>query len=711
MARKVMVNGYDIGYIPPAAAADVEYDNTTSGLAATQVQSAIDEIASGATGIVPHLIIISETGSVVTATKGQTVITAVETSTGHFECDVPEFGTWLIDAVLGGDDAQLNLVVDTVKIYTVDDSHFHADITVTYPSGAQVSCSDGQTTLYATSSPYTFTVHNIGVWTVTASLEGETDSKSFTVTTTGQTFSWTALTFNYLRWLELGGVTGTYADLDAVFADEEAVRRLMLVHASVDYLVDMQMIDNTTIDAFVANDTAMKWIGLCDYACDELTSLSGVEAKFLASQYWERYLKDHVPTMTSNTAPYGSCISNAATISNHYAYTAFDNNDSTNWACSDSSGVANSYIGYYFTNPICVNKVFVKVLTSAQAYSFKVQHSDDNSTWIDTDGLTHQSSADGDYFDVENSSYHLYWRIIIPTAKDTDNTIALQFYGRSLNVSVPVMTSNTAPYGEVIYNAVYSTNEYPPYKMFDGDDSTRGATNGAANAYCGFDFKTAVRAKMAVIYPQADYAGDTVRIQGYDGSTWENVSEAITTLPSSKLSVSLIAQTGYTKYRVALVNKSTGYSSFSFYTVQFYGVDYSEKEFETGTTKKWLYDHGLKLDSNITTLRGTVVETSNYAVVRDTGNTAASYGFNSIDLSPYALSRAKTTGFTSNGGKSVIVGSTSSADAYTLFSSTNSPNNVALDISAINTTKALFFQADSGGGNIVELLVTEWWLE
>ena len=45
MARKVMVNGLDIGYIPPSAASDVAYSNTTSGLAATNAQGAIDEVS------------------------------------------------------------------------------------------------------------------------------------------------------------------------------------------------------------------------------------------------------------------------------------------------------------------------------------------------------------------------------------------------------------------------------------------------------------------------------------------------------------------------------------------------------------------------------------------------------------------------------------------------------------------------------------------
>ena len=45
MARKVMVNGLDIGYVPPTSAQDIVYDNTSSGLASTTIQGAVDEVA------------------------------------------------------------------------------------------------------------------------------------------------------------------------------------------------------------------------------------------------------------------------------------------------------------------------------------------------------------------------------------------------------------------------------------------------------------------------------------------------------------------------------------------------------------------------------------------------------------------------------------------------------------------------------------------
>ena len=46
MARKVMVNGLDIGYIPPSSASDVTFNNTSSQLLSDTVQGAIDELAA-----------------------------------------------------------------------------------------------------------------------------------------------------------------------------------------------------------------------------------------------------------------------------------------------------------------------------------------------------------------------------------------------------------------------------------------------------------------------------------------------------------------------------------------------------------------------------------------------------------------------------------------------------------------------------------------
>jgi len=133
--------------------------------------------------------VISDTGSTVTMTDGVTTIELTEVSTGNYEGDIPSYGTWTVTSVLGVDTQTATLTVDTAKIYTADLRHFSASITVTYPTGATVTCSDGQTTLTATESPYTFTVYSSGTWTITGVLNGVTVTKNVVISTSGQTES------------------------------------------------------------------------------------------------------------------------------------------------------------------------------------------------------------------------------------------------------------------------------------------------------------------------------------------------------------------------------------------------------------------------------------------------------------------------------------------------------------------------------------------
>ena len=172
-------------------------------------------IPGGGGGLYPHVIVISDTGSTVTLVKGATTVNASETSTGHFEADVPDYGTWTIHSVLSGDDATVTLNVDDVKVYTVDDSHFAASITVTYPSGATCALSaTGLSPVYATGSPYTFTVHSATTYTITATIDGISKTDSVTITTAGQTESVTiefgTIEVNYSN--EFRGLTITCDD-------------------------------------------------------------------------------------------------------------------------------------------------------------------------------------------------------------------------------------------------------------------------------------------------------------------------------------------------------------------------------------------------------------------------------------------------------------------------------------------------------------------
>lgn len=87
---------------------------------------------------------------------------------------------------------------------------FSATITVAYPSGSTLTCSDGTTTLTATSTTgsYTFTVPNAGTWTVSCTDGSSTASTDVSITSDGQTAS---VTLSYALYLYNNGAVSGYS--------------------------------------------------------------------------------------------------------------------------------------------------------------------------------------------------------------------------------------------------------------------------------------------------------------------------------------------------------------------------------------------------------------------------------------------------------------------------------------------------------------------
>ena len=405
------------------------------------------ENAEDTGGLLPHLIIIAETGeSVVKAVKGQTEIIATETSTGHYECDVPEFGTWTIHAVLNGEDATVNLVVDTVKVYTVDDSHFHADITVTYPSGATCSCSKtGETTLYATGSPYTFTVHSSGTWTITVTVDGKTYTQTVSISTSGQTESLTMPTGSTVTptddvktLLHCAGIGGssisTLADL---LADSTTLLAVINSHNAIDYLVR----STTFASGVCANSTAMLYIGLNNYASNTLLADSTWLNAIVSSDYIESVLNVKIPTMTSDSAPSGSC-SASSVRSGYNAYKAFDGDDSTPWQSNDNNVTSGEYVAYTFDSAVKVVGARINVLNLLSSSVTETLEIDKKSTssgsWNvlkdNIEASLNASSSKTINVSITNTDtavkfYRLYLKSATTNVRFAINT--LQLYGRA----------------------------------------------------------------------------------------------------------------------------------------------------------------------------------------------------------------------------------------------------------------------------------------
>lgn len=578
---------------------------TLSGLTDTQIASLSNgqvlkynstsqkwENAEDTGGILPHLIIISETGeSVVKAVKGTTEIIATETSTGHYECDVPEFGTWTIHAVLGGDDATVNLVVDTVKVYTVDDSHFHADITVTYPSGATCNLAGQGESYYATSSPYTFTVHHAGQYTITVVYDGQTYTDTVTVTTTGQSFTKKVPTpsqapandINY--WLWFGGVSGTFSTLEEILANSTALATLMASTDAVDYLV----------------------------RCTDWASNDGL-----------------VPIMTSDTTPSGVC-SSSSFESGYDPYKAFDGNNSTSFSAYPS---ADSWLAYEFTHPVQLTKVVITFwgITSTNSYRYpKIYNIQgyNGSEWVTlytrttntttnsriefTDNIS--SSAKYSKFRILNVAKHTssddtmeIFSMQLYTTTVTESQSAMSYIGLNnycantlladedwlngicnseyfesvLNVKVPVMTSSTTPSGVAIASSYYEGNadgSYGAWKAFN--DGTSGgawyAGQSDTSPWIQYKFTSAKKIKAFKIapYPNSStpHTNGIYEVLGSNnGTDFTKIEDGISITYNTIMYALANNETNYQYIRLHRTSKpiSTSYSNI-INMLQFYG--------------------------------------------------------------------------------------------------------------------------------------------
>ena len=163
-------------------------------------------------------------------------------------------------------------------------------------------------------------------------------------------------------------------------------------------------------------------------------------------------------------------------------------------------------------------------------------------------------------------------------------------------------------------------------------------------------------------------------------------------------------------------------------TLQFFGKDYSEKEFEPGTNKKWLYDHGVELE--IFTYDGSstykvLAENDGEAIhLKTNGGTTGVDGawakLSNFNLVSYDLMRLKvgkifsTTSTNNNGRCASInirnVGTTTQLAMFPMYrSDAQLPNNYGFDISSINDSYDVYV-ADINNA-AAESTISELWLE
>ena len=642
---------------------------------------------------------------------GTLQLTATDgTYTAGATLNVPYYGTYNVTMAFWL--ATLSITTTSPEFYnqqiTIRDSDDEVVGTTTFNSVGAAS--------FIVSAPDTYTL----------SIVSGGNTYTATVTVTSQTTYEVSLNagFQWADWVTSGGLNPeSYGSLADVLVDEAALRRLFLVHDSVDYMAEISNSDNA-VETIVNTDLAAKWINLSDYALDALyanTIIAGYMDTADKYFYGEWVITDdtttpptwgakgNVPVMTSDTAPYGTASASSVKSGSGAAYTVFDGDDSTSWMANGLTGS----IGYTFTNPVCVRRISVNPRMGGspeypQIKTCKLQGSNDGSTWIDIGTFIAEDESGWQTFDFDNDNYYLNYQIY--GTGDAYGSIAnmgiinLQFYGRELSVSVPNMTSNTTPYGEA-GGSNFSSSQ--PYLAFDNNSSTKGvmyATVSGTQSRIQYKFANpiCVKAFDFVGNLETPYLPPTaVQLQGSnDGTNWENIGDKKTNISADANKKSYTVNNDKYYLYISLLCDMRFYSGNNAYyaqfsSLQFYGLDYSEKEFEEGTTKKWLYDHGVELETIVISGTGTK---GTDAIQLTAANAQA---VATIDTTDYSLMRGKV-GSHASGTNQLICGSGASN-----FTASNMPNNNGFDVSSVNGSNAVGVKQTAVG--IFD--ATEFWLE
>ena len=535
-------------------------------------------------------------------------------------------------------------------------------------------------------------------------------------------------------WATEAGITTTYSSLANLLADEKAVRQLMTVHKSVDYLANYPSgADRETLNTIINNDICAKWINISDYAYDKLSANANIKSVMnTADKYgygeWGKIDSTtwgplgNVPIMTANNAPYGVASASHAYNNTYAAWKLFDRDDSSSWRGDNTSST--EWVQYEFVNPTIVNMMKIRPTVTEsdlriKDYNIKGSNDGTNFTTIYTGSFENDPSlATTDTFIhfTNDVAYKIYrvnltntWSV--PASGRWNYGIAtLQFYGRELKPLVPTMTSNTTPKGEAI--SASSSSDHDAFKAFDNNLSTYWhSSSGISLPYSLiYDFKSGTRIMMSRLNPlyyQNKCYSKTYKIQGSNTGTsnsWTDLTETITysgspASTSGEVTYGTAQNSAFTKnvgtyryYGLSIISSGYSSSQTGVAELQFYGFDYSEKEFAQGSTRKTIYDHGVAPSGAIT--GGT--KNPDCLTLSAVGTATVT-----IDKGTRKYMGGKA-GLHASGTNRLKCGS-----GYSNFTASNMPDSNGFDISSISGSVAVGIEQTASG----TFDCTEIWLE
>lgn len=334
----------------------------------------------------------------------------------------------------GGGGTEIPLII------TCDSVFAGSTITAT-KSGAAT-----QTATCPSSSPYqvTFNLPEDGTWTISGTYSGQPYTKNVTIVPYEDTLvaipdgATVTPTDDVQIWLHCGNIWDkSYTTISEVLNDSTTFLALVSSNNAADYMVR----STTWASSVVADSTAMTVIGSNDYCAEALIADSTWCTSICNSTYFESVLNVKVPTMTSNTTPSGNCFG-IDYVSGYEYYKAFDNSESTLWRSNSTSSESQPYVGYEFTQNVCIKKAMFIVNPTGTTYPktqvVNLQYYDGDS-WVDLldSPQTVQWSSSGnksfEFNIINNNAHSSKYRMVRTSSNPNDrfSVASVQFYGRA----------------------------------------------------------------------------------------------------------------------------------------------------------------------------------------------------------------------------------------------------------------------------------------
>lgn len=317
-------------------------------------------------------------------------------------------------------------------------------------AGLTITATDGTTTLTQTcpsTSPYTveFKIPNGGTWTISSG----TSATSVVIPSSAELHdipngSTITPTDDIQIWLHCANIWDkSYTTISQVLADASTLQALIASNNAADY-----MARSTTWAASVtSNQSAMSYIGLNDYCSEALLSNLDWSTAICNSNYMTSVLDAKVPTMTSNTTPYGTAFAYLNTSTDALGpYTSFDGKTTStaaSYGASMPAGHNSSYVGYVWREATAVKKVTFHLIRHQRINArVKIQGSNDGDTWSDLSDLKSITLTADNVItgSIITSSFAKYNRVRLYIEADSAlhvsgqtscHFVEVQFYGRT----------------------------------------------------------------------------------------------------------------------------------------------------------------------------------------------------------------------------------------------------------------------------------------